>query len=901
MKSKTQLWLPAVCFLTIFLWYFGRTLVGPSNFVFRDAAHYYFPLFQLIQDQWASGTVPLWSQYDGLGTPILADATSSVFYPGKLIFCLPISFALAYRLYIVLHYLLAFGAAYYTAKNWQRSTTASTIAAVSYAFGGYVLCQHANVVFLIGCAWLPLALLTAQRMLNSGCWKSAIGFAMVLAMMVLGGDPQMAYHCVLLAVVYGMLITFQKSNANESAEEESSATPSPNLFKRVGLLGLSIVLALGLSAIQIGPSLSWSQHSTRSHFDQPRNVYEYLGDSSDRDNEDHLATLAGKPAAGTHERQLYEFSVGPWRWAELIWPNFYGQMYPENQRWAQAIPASGRVWSPTLYAGIIPLLLIASALGFRKKYTSSIARWLSWIVVLALLASLGWYGLGWLYIEIGYSTGLWNVDDLSIGQPFGGLYWLMTAALPKYVQFRYPAKLWSLFALAASLLAAYGWDKEAENQFVRLRWLTAITCVVSAVMLAAVYLFQNAIVESFPAQPADSLFGPWLPEAGITTGMWGILQTFCITGVAYVLLKKHEALQKMLPTLIIVIVTIDLVIASAWVVQYRPREFHDIDLTSKVNQLAPREEHSPPSRWYRDLRSTSYPPQFAKTSSASRQIDGQRWDQATLFPRYHLLQKVRNIRSVNSIANLDQETLWQAANSKRKTRELIRLLGGEYWIVDGAKPQSEQYEVLDSQSLFADTKINYLRDSQVFPPAWIVHQADVLPAANMNHRQDYQARAKEVLFTPDGFRDFHQQVVLETDELITLPEVPQGTMTPQEEAVIVGRAADVIQLEATLQSPGVLVIQEFYDPAWKAEIETLSTRDNIGAIRLQWEPVSSYRANRIMHGIPLPAGTHRVRLIYHPPEFYTGGAISLGCWFALCCLGIWVGIQKNIPQNHKNS
>ena len=888
MKFKPQPWLPAICFVTIFLWFFGRAIIGPSNFVFRDAAHYYYPLFQLIQDQWASGTVPLWGQLDGLGTPILADATSSVFYPGKLLFCLPISFALAYRLYIVLHYLLAFSATYYTAKCWQRSTAACTIAAVSYAFGGYVLCQHANVVFLIGCAWLPLAVLTAQRMLKQGCWKSALGFAMVLAMMVLGGDPQMAYHCVLLAVVYGILITLTRSKKEpEPSATEDLATPSPKFFQRVGLLGFSIVLALGLSAIQIGPSLSWSQHSTRSHFDQPRNVYEYLGDSHDGNEKEYLSTLAGKPAAGTHERQLYEFSVGPWRWAELIWPNFYGQMYPKNERWAQAIPAAGRVWSSSLYAGIIPLLLIGSALGFRQKNTGSIVRWLSWIVVLALFASLGWYGFGWLYIEIGYSTGLWNVDDISIGQPFGGLYWFMTVTLPKYVQFRYPAKLWSLFAFAASLLAAYGWDKEVENQFIRLRWLTSLTCVVSAVLLVAVYLFQNAIVEALPAQPADPLFGPWLPQAGITTSMWGIL------------LKKHEAFQNKLPTLIVAIVTLDLVIASAWVVQYSQPELNGAEVASKVSEFVPQEKFSPPVRWYRDLRSTSYPPQFRKTSSTTRQTEGQQWDQATLFPRYHLLQKVRSIRSVNSIANLDQETLWLAANSKRKTRELIRLLGGEYWIVDGTKPKIDSYELLDSQSLFPDTKINYLKDNQAFPPAWIVHQTDVLPAANMKHRQDYQARAEEVLFTKDGFRDFHQQVVLETNDKMNLPEAPQGSISRHEEAVIVGRVADVIQLEATLQTPGVLVIQEFYDPGWQAEIETRRTRGWNSADTLGWDLAPSYRANRIMQGIPLPAGTHRVRLIYHPQEFYTGGIISLGCWFALCCLGIWVGIQKKLSQKRR--
>ena len=42
---------------------------------------------------------------------------------------------------------------------------AAGLCAVSYAFGGNVLFQYCNVVFLVGAAWLPAALLASDWML----------------------------------------------------------------------------------------------------------------------------------------------------------------------------------------------------------------------------------------------------------------------------------------------------------------------------------------------------------------------------------------------------------------------------------------------------------------------------------------------------------------------------------------------------------------------------------------------------------------------------------------------------------------------------------------------------------------------------------------------------------------
>ena len=90
---------PRLCLLAVggalFAWLFADVLFGGGMFAFRDTAHFYYPLLKLVTGEWAAGRVPLWNPYENLGVPLAGNATSSVFYPGTLIFWLPIDYAAA--------------------------------------------------------------------------------------------------------------------------------------------------------------------------------------------------------------------------------------------------------------------------------------------------------------------------------------------------------------------------------------------------------------------------------------------------------------------------------------------------------------------------------------------------------------------------------------------------------------------------------------------------------------------------------------------------------------------------------------------------------------------------------------------------------------------------------------
>ena len=146
------------------VWIFGPALVGRSTFAFRDAAHYYHPLFEYERQEWGAGRPPLWNPWENAGVPLVGETTSSVFYPGKLIFALPGDFTRLWNLYVIGHVLIAAAGAYYLARRLGAGLPAAGLAALVYAFSGTVLFQHANVVFLVGAAWLPWSLLLVEFM-----------------------------------------------------------------------------------------------------------------------------------------------------------------------------------------------------------------------------------------------------------------------------------------------------------------------------------------------------------------------------------------------------------------------------------------------------------------------------------------------------------------------------------------------------------------------------------------------------------------------------------------------------------------------------------------------------------------------------------------------------------------
>ena len=69
-----------------------------------------------------------------------------------------------------------------------------------------MLSLYSNVIFLVGAAWLPWGLRAIDRLLRQGRRRGAVELAAVLALQVLGGDPEAAYLTAVCGAGYAVVL-----------------------------------------------------------------------------------------------------------------------------------------------------------------------------------------------------------------------------------------------------------------------------------------------------------------------------------------------------------------------------------------------------------------------------------------------------------------------------------------------------------------------------------------------------------------------------------------------------------------------------------------------------------------------------------------------------------------------
>ena len=628
-------WPLAVIFTIWFVVFFQmntcQTVVG-----YRDSAYLYYPYFQWIDQQWQNGEIPLWNPYCDLGYPVVADGTSSVFYPGKLIFLLRfLSYPSRYGLYLSLHVLWAAITAYVLAFRMGSSNTGSGIAGFSYAFGGSVLFQTTNVVYLVSASWLPLGILAIANMFKCRKLSPAIRLAIVSSMMVLGGDPQMAYVIAVLAVsTWSFHLVWNRKRYR---------TWKPWLIKLafgVGQILIFALVAFGLSAIQVLPTYVWSQQSLRTQ--------EQLS----------VGKMSLEPAPGTHLHAVYEFSQPPWTVLEMMLPNVYGKPFPEDCRWANSFPGADRIWNPSLYIGLMTCVFAFGSISLFGK--SRRKNWLTWIAAVFCLASFGWYGLSWAIKECMLMNGL-QIDSVlgNIGSQVGGIYWLMTIALPEFDSFRYPAKLFVVASLAISVLAGGGISKPLQNRRVLLGvGLSGLIVVLAWICTDSIAIHLH---DKYWEKSSHELFGPFCNSQWrwLYYGMLAHAAIMTMLIAAAVLSCRFRKLSPAtLGNLLFVVLVVDILLANSWLlvpvdssVFVEPVEIvQATDTKNSAGRLRLWRVGSTPGAW-KDV------------SSKNRLAEIVRWQRRSLHPKHHLtLPDSLKFELLNSFTSIEHGR----ANDSRK-------------------------------------------------------------------------------------------------------------------------------------------------------------------------------------------------------------------------------------------
>lgn len=926
--SRARLWGPALLFAAVLVWVFQDVMLRGRLLSYRDTLQFYYPLFDYLQREWEAGRIPLWNPYTNGGEPILALGTSSVLYPLKLLFFLPLSYWARFHLYVLVHVAIAAGTCGWTARQWGASRPAATLAALSYAFSGNVLFNYSNVVFLVGAAWLPLVLWSGESLLRERTWSRVPLTAGLLALIVFGGDPQLGYVAGLTLTGFAWLQW--RSERREAAPV--LRRPTSWLHRRPVLLAAIAGLGGLYAAAQILPTLDWSRESLRAARHVPLSLYDlpgwWLRDAATKDTPGATAPrwyegfLGTRPAASEHEISLYDFSFAPWRCIEYLWPNIDGGKFPLETMWPEALGWIDPPWVPSQYMGLLPLLLALSAMRLRGGETRQ--RWLTWMAVLCGLASFGSYAPG-RWILIPELTSSQESDELNLlSSAFGGLYWLMVTVLPGWAAFRFPSKMLVPAACALSLLAARGLDALLSREGRRGGWGLVLLSLVSALGGSIVWLqgdrLAGALQQSgihLQALAADSAM------AGIATAFW---HSLIVSVFAWLLLRtvgKGSASGKLAWSLVL-LTALDLAAANRSLIGTvdRARWETPPSLVAQLGQAAterlpnavrPPRLHRPPN-WY-------FP--ILEDYSGFEEEANQAWQRATLFGQQHLPFHIPVVQGHSTIES-NSHRLWfvprptpaippeylqprhafddwgtnffllseQAVNRNRFVSGLglynswgEHPTGIDLIIPSGPPlPQAVTNEAASSEDLpFATLLFN----ESAFPPAWIVHRIRPMAPIESQDTASQKSMIDQMVIPLRPPLDLRREALVEDAELARQPG--GGTLAlgdaddSRESCRVTSYAPNHVEIEATLTAEGVVVLSDAWTADWKASVST----DDAALL-----PQPVWRVNRTMRGVRLPAGRHVIQFDYHPLWFYAGAGVSAAALSISAGLCLWTRLCR---------
>lgn len=368
----------------------------------NDTRIFYLPLFLKLGAALKSGQLPLWSPELFGGYPIFADGEAGSLYPPHLLALLLLPTPTAFVWLRPVRFFQAAIFTYLFCRTVGISRFGSTIAALTFAFGGFAIAQTHHTNISSAAIWLPLILAFCELALRSA------GRARYLFAVLTGVAFGLQGLIIHVQVVLMSVLTFAAYTGFRciAGPIGIGAGPYTALLRRVPSLGRAApilgrpLLATGLVAIAggIGGGLAAVQLLP---------LFE-LGTFSFR-------------GGGVDYTFASQYSLPPVQLLSFLLPEFFVADGRYWGLWSR--------WEVFQYAGIAPLVLalFGIALGQRR-------------LVIFFLA----IGVGSLVMSLGENS------------PFG-LHRTLSA-LPGFAVLRAPGRFAFLVTLAVAMLAAMGAD-----------------------------------------------------------------------------------------------------------------------------------------------------------------------------------------------------------------------------------------------------------------------------------------------------------------------------------------------------------------------------------------------------------------------------------------------------------
>ena len=508
----------------------------------------------------------------------------------------------------------------------------------------------------------------------------------------------------------------------------------------------------------------------------------------------------------------------------------------------------------------------------------------------------------------------------------GGLYWWLTLILPGFGQFRFPSKLLVFTVLSLSALAGLGWDSLGVGRPSRPATLAGVLFGSSLLLLLVAYGKRSAILGAFGSMDLSTNLAPFDRQQALGAILRGLSHATILSGLGLVLIAMARNRPRLAGALAIAMTTLDLGASNARLIVTVPQScFDGRSQVLEIIEKAEREHPSPgPFRVHRMPLWVPLGWKFIRSDDRAGELIA--WEVDTLQSKFginrgisytytHGLGEFRDHADFFrwfpcTITDPESARVLDVPQGRRIVyymRRSFDLWNTRYFVVPaygaGWQDQERSYaSFLDrSEVLFPSLgsfqgpsgQAEYkrwtgsrdflvLRNEQEYPRAWIVHQARRSPTIEGTNRSDRVKALEEMIYSDRMWHDpslpvFDPRQILWADREALRglgPFLAGGPPTPAESVRVDYPDPQRVELVATLEKPGVVVLSDVDYPGWKLTIDG--------------RPAPIHRVNRMMRGAAVGSGTHRLVYAYEPQSVRIGcigsliGLIGLASMAAIC-------------------
>jgi len=245
-------WAPPVLLMLAILIFYWTPLTSPNASIQWDAVDVHYSSQKYFADSMARGELPHWTPYIFSGFPFLADPQVGAWYPLNWPFFLLGVTPRAIQFEIFLHALLACFGAWLLARRMLQDESAALAAALGYGLSGFFAAHASHVGMLQTAAWLPWLLLVFHK------GSEAAGRAYIPLAGLAAGSMLLAGHFQTSLYALSAVAIIAAIEAVRSPAKRSSL---------VLCFAAAALIAAGLAAVQLLPSVELAGHSIRAGLD----------------------------------------------------------------------------------------------------------------------------------------------------------------------------------------------------------------------------------------------------------------------------------------------------------------------------------------------------------------------------------------------------------------------------------------------------------------------------------------------------------------------------------------------------------------------------------------------------------------------------------------------------------